>query len=118
MQAIRQALFWIGVIISLLLIPAAGMKMFKAVTSEGGSKEAAPIELKDTSAAPAAPAPSGKDAEAAKELYLEGLKYFQNNNYEKAKEQWLEAQELDPYNQEVQEGLKRIVAINSKPEPQ
>ncbi len=114
MKSIGQVLFWIAVIASLLLIPAAGMKAFKAVTNEMGNKEPAPIELKDINRAPEPQAATGKDPEAAKELYLEGLKYFQAADYEKAREQWLEAQELDPYNQQVQEGLKRAKEILDK----
>jgi len=117
MKSIGKALLWIIGIGILLLIPTAGGKIFDAVTSKMEEKEAAPIELKDINRAPAAEAASG-NAEAAKERYLEGLKYFQASNYEKAGEEWLEAQELDPYNQQVQEGLKRIRAISAKTQPE
>lgn len=117
MKSIGKALLWIIGIGILLLIPTAGGKIFDAVTSKLEEKEAAPIELKDISRAPAAEAASG-NAESAKERYLAGLKYFQASNYQKAEEEWLEAQELDPYNQQVQEGLKRIKAITAKTEPE
>jgi len=129
MKSIGKALLWIAGIGILLLIPTAGGKIFDAVTSKLEEKEVPPIDLKDANneapfpAAAAAPeAKPGSAAEgdvlAAKQQYLEGLKYFQLSNYEKAEEEWLEAQELDPYNQQVQEGLKRIRAITAKDQPE
>ena len=43
--------------------------------------------------------------------YLEGLKYFQNADYEKARAEWTLAKKLDPSNAEVKAGLKRIEAV-------
>jgi hypothetical protein len=128
MKSIGKALLWIVGISVLLLIPLTGGKMFDAVTDKLFNKEAPPIELKDIKSEPGLP-PGAFSAEAkpesaaegkvlaAKQQYLEGLKYFQLSNYERAKEEWLAAQELDPYNQEVQEGLKRIKAITA-PQPE
>lgn len=125
MKSIGKAVLWVVGIGVLLLIPVSGGKIFDAVTSKLGNKDAPAIELKDVKneaafPAAAAEAKPGPDADgkvlAAKQQYLEGLKYFQLANYDKAKEEWLAAQELDPYNQEVQEGLKRIKAITAKPE--
>lgn len=45
--------------------------------------------------------------------YLEGLKYFQNSNYEKARDEWTIARQLDPTNTDVEAGLKRIEQILS-----
>ena len=45
---------------------------------------------------------------AAQQHYLEGLKYFQNSNYEKASEEWTIAKQLDPSNSDVDAGMKRI----------
>ena len=43
--------------------------------------------------------------------YLDGLKYFQNADYEKARAEWTLAKKLDPANAEVKAGLKRIEAV-------
>lgn len=43
--------------------------------------------------------------------YLEGIKYFQNSNYEQARKEWKAAKKLDPANTEVAAGLKRIEQI-------
>ena len=40
--------------------------------------------------------------------YLEGLKYFQNSNYEKARDEWTIAKQLDPGNTDADAGMKRI----------
>ena len=128
MKSIGKALLWIVGVGILLVIPTAGGKIFDAVTSKMGNNEPAPIELKDVKSSPGLP-PEAFSAEAkpesaaegkvlaAKRKYLDGLKYFQLSSYSKAEESWLEAQELDPYNKEVQEGLKRIKAITA-PQPE
>lgn len=43
--------------------------------------------------------------------YLEGIKYYQNSNYEQARREWKLAKKLDPANTEVAAGLKRIEQI-------
>ncbi|MDA8244500.1 MAG: hypothetical protein M0025_10335 [Elusimicrobia bacterium] len=48
---------------------------------------------------------------AAQQHYLEGLKYFQNSNYEKARDEWTIAKQLDPGNADTAAGLKRIEQI-------
>ncbi|OGR64287.1 MAG: hypothetical protein A2X31_11470 [Elusimicrobia bacterium GWB2_63_22] len=48
---------------------------------------------------------------AAQQHYLEGLKYFQNSNYEKARDEWTIARQLDPSNADTAAGLKRIEQI-------
>jgi tetratricopeptide (TPR) repeat protein len=50
---------------------------------------------------------------AAQHHYLSGLKYFQNSDYEKAKNEWTIAKQLDPENADAQAGLKRIENILS-----
>jgi len=45
---------------------------------------------------------------AAQLHYVEGLKYFQNANYEKARDEWTIAKQLDPENSDAAAGLKRI----------
>jgi tetratricopeptide (TPR) repeat protein len=44
----------------------------------------------------------------AQHHYLEGLKFFQNSNYEKARDEWTISKQLDPGNTDVEAGLKRI----------
>jgi len=50
---------------------------------------------------------------AAQQHYLEGLKYFQNSNYEKARDEWTIARQLDPTSADTAAGLKRIEQILS-----
>lgn len=50
---------------------------------------------------------------ASQQHYLEGLKYFQNSNYEKARDEWTIAKQLDPGNADTTAGLKRIEQILS-----
>lgn len=47
----------------------------------------------------------------AQSHYLEGLKYFQNSNYEKARDEWTIVKQLDPGNSDAEAGLKRIEQI-------
>ncbi len=44
----------------------------------------------------------------AAQYYLEGVRYYGNAEYQKAKDAWTKAQQLDPENEEVRLGLKRI----------
>lgn len=58
--------------------------------------------------------PQGITAEnrlAGQQHYLEGLKFFQNSNYEKARSEWSIARQLDPENSDAAAGLKRIEQI-------
>lgn len=48
---------------------------------------------------------------ASQQHYLEGLKYFQNSNYDKARDEWTIAKQLDPTNADTAAGLKRIEQI-------
>jgi len=50
---------------------------------------------------------------ASQQHYLEGVKYFQNANYEEARKEWKLARKLDPSNTEAAAGLKRIEQILS-----
>jgi hypothetical protein len=45
--------------------------------------------------------------------YLDGLKYFQNSYFEKARDEWVIAKQLDPGNADVESGLKRIDQIQA-----
>ena len=50
---------------------------------------------------------------AGQQHYMEGLKYFQNSNYEKARDEWTIARQLDSGNADAATGLKRIEQILS-----
>jgi len=129
MRSTGKTLLWIAGIGLLVLLPAAGGKIFNAVASKLDKTDPPPIELKDIKSAPAKetrqdgpakryrPVPE-EDAEAAKDRYLQGLKYFQGANYEKAEEAWLDAADLDPNNQDIRKGLKRIEALNTEDNPE
>lgn len=62
---------------------------------------------------PGAKAPVNAVLPPAQQHYLEGVKYFQNGNYEKARVEWKAAKKLDPDNAEVAAGLERIERILS-----
>lgn len=123
MRSFGQALLWVAGVGILLLIPAKGGKIFEAVTNKLESKEA---DRRGSSAANSAAADeeafakqtaadagqvTEEDAEEAKERYMDGLKYFQSGDYEAAKKEWEAAAGLDPSNQNVKTGLKRISAL-------
>ena len=50
---------------------------------------------------------------AAQQHYMEGIKSFQNSNYDKARDEWTIARQLDPGNADAAAGLKRIESILS-----
>lgn len=50
---------------------------------------------------------------AAQQHYMEGIKFFQNSNYDKARDEWTIARQLDPGNADAAAGLKRIESILS-----
>lgn len=52
--------------------------------------------------------PTEENRLTAQKHYEEGLKYFMNSNYEKARDEWTIAKQLDPGNSDVASGLKRI----------
>lgn len=57
--------------------------------------------------------PADAGVSPAQQHYLDGMKYFQNSNYEKAREEWKTARKLDPSNSDAAAGLKRIDMILS-----
>jgi hypothetical protein len=65
------------------------------------------------SAPAAAPAATTDRRLQAQTKYLEGLKYFQNSNYPKARAEWQTALKLDPKNEDAKAGLKRIEMIQA-----
>ncbi len=62
--------------------------------------------------APAAPA-AGAALPTAQRHYLDGLKYFQNADYERARDEWRAALKLDPANAEAAAGLRRLRQVLS-----
>ncbi|GAB4033267.1 MAG: hypothetical protein Fur0012_12680 [Elusimicrobiota bacterium] len=50
---------------------------------------------------------------AAQQHYLDGLKEFQNSNYQKARDEFTIAKQLDPTNTDIDSALKRIEQIMS-----
>ncbi|MEI7480967.1 MAG: hypothetical protein WCK75_01315 [Elusimicrobiota bacterium] len=52
--------------------------------------------------------PTEENRLSSQQHYLEGLKYFQNSNYEKALDEWTIAKQLDPGNSDAEAGMKRI----------
>jgi tetratricopeptide (TPR) repeat protein len=61
-------------------------------------------------------ATSEENRRTAQQHYLEGLKYFMNSNYEKARDEWTIAKQLDPGNTDVESGLKRIDQLQAGPQ--
>jgi len=65
-----------------------------------------------TAAATAAAAPPTQSAEsnkqASQQAYLEGVIYYQKGDYEKARDKWLHAKQLDPGNSDAIAGLEKI----------
>lgn len=43
--------------------------------------------------------------------YLDGMKYFQNADYERARDEWRAALKLDPANAEAAAGLRRVQQV-------
>lgn len=59
-----------------------------------------------TGAPPTASAESNK--QASQQAYLEGVIYYQKGDYEKARDKWLHAKQLDPGNSDAIAGLEKI----------
>jgi|GEM_PF-2657355 len=49
----------------------------------------------------------------AQRHYLDGMKYFQNADYERARDEWRAALKLDPANAEAAAGLRRVQQVLS-----
>ena len=78
---------------------------------EENKKAAEEAKRKGASLEEAKAKPQGVTEEnrlAAQLHYVEGLKYFQNANYEKARDEWTISKQLDPGNSDSAAGLKRI----------
>lgn len=71
---------------------------------------------KGVAAGPIEQKPQGVSEEnrrAAQRHYMEGIKYFQSANYDKARDEWTIAKQLDPGNADAEAGLKRIEQLLS-----
>ncbi len=69
----------------------------RTTQAPAGSTEAPP---------PAQNAESNK--QASQQAYLEGVIYYQKGDYEKARDKWLHAKQLDPGNSDANAGLEKI----------
>jgi tetratricopeptide (TPR) repeat protein len=64
-----------------------------------------------TGQTPAAPLPAQNaesNRQASQQAYLEGVIYYQKGDYEKARDKWLHAKQLDPSNSDAIAGLEKI----------
>lgn len=83
-------------------------------TKKREEEEKAKAAAAGTTAAqpPAAGAPPAASAEsnkqASQQAYLEGVIYYQKGDYEKARDKWLHAKQLDPSNSDAIAGLEKI----------
>ena len=93
---------------------AAAADAKKKADDEAKAKAAA-----DQQAQPGGPAPAGQPAAApgvisetakqqSQQAYLSGMVYFQQGNYEKARDMFMQAKQLDPGNPDAAAGLDRI----------
>lgn len=71
-----------------------------------GVAAAGPIEAKPQGV-------SEENRRAAQRHYMEGIKHFQSANYDKARDEWTIAKQLDPGNADAEAGLKRIEQLLS-----
>ncbi|MDD2806584.1 MAG: tetratricopeptide repeat protein [Elusimicrobiales bacterium] len=86
----------------------------RAKEEEDRRKAEAEAKRKGMTIEEVAKKPAGVSEEnkaAAQTHYLEGLKYFQNSNYDEARNEWTKAKQLDPTNADTAAGLKRIEQI-------
>ena len=56
-------------------------------------------------------APTDEARRSSQQHYLSGVIFFQKSDYEKAKNEWVQAKQLDPGNSDAQAGLERIDRI-------
>ncbi len=54
------------------------------------------------------PASTESNRQASQQAYLEGVIYYQKGDYEKARDKWLHAKQLDPSNADASSGLEKI----------
>lgn len=79
----------------------------KAKAAADAKAAATTATASNSNAAPAAPA-SDNAKQQSQQAYLSGMILFQQGNYEKAREEFLRAKQLDPSNPDAISGLERI----------
>lgn len=76
---------------------------------EQKAKDAAEGKTAATTAAATPPTQSAEsNKQASQQAYLEGVIYYQKGDYEKARDKWLHAKQLDPGNSDAIAGLEKI----------
>ncbi|MCM2266330.1 MAG: tetratricopeptide repeat protein [Elusimicrobiales bacterium] len=120
---------WLLAVAALIAIPATEGRILDSLKDmmEGGPHTGASLAY--THGTPAqAPLPvdttpkavtvSPAQAEAAREGFERGLKFFQDKKYPEAWKEWLAAEKLDPNNLDIRTGLKRLEGISPGTRPQ
>jgi len=81
----------------------------KKKEEEQKAKDAAEGKTAATTAAATPPTQSAEsNKQASQQAYLEGVIYYQKGDYEKARDKWLHAKQLDPGNSDAIAGLEKI----------
>ncbi len=81
----------------------------KKKDEEQKAKDAAEGKTAATTAAATPPTQSAEsNKQASQQAYLEGVIYYQKGDYEKARDKWLHAKQLDPGNSDAIAGLEKI----------
>lgn len=81
----------------------------KKKEEEQKAKDAAEGKAAATTAAAGPPTQSAEsNKQASQQAYLEGVIYYQKGDYEKARDKWLHAKQLDPSNSDAIAGLEKI----------
>jgi len=129
MKTFVKISLWVLAVAALIAIPASEGRIFDSVKDMLRGGPPAEATLKDIVHTPAAePLPVNKtalspavpeaQAEAAKEGFERGLKFFQDEKYPEAWKEWLAAEKLDPNNMDIRTGLKRLEGISPKTRPE
>ncbi|HXT01067.1 MAG TPA: tetratricopeptide repeat protein [Elusimicrobiota bacterium] len=75
--------------------------------ADADAKAAAATAATSSTPAPAA-GPSDSAKQQSEQAYLSGVIYYQKGDYEKARDKWLSAKQLDPSNADAVAGLEKI----------
>lgn len=129
MKTFVKISLWILAVAALIAIPASEGRIFNSVKDMLGGPPPPEAALKDVVHVTAEePLPVDKSArtravpaeqaEAAKSGFERGLKFFQDEKYPQAWEEWLAAEKLDPNNMDIRTGLKRLEGISPKTRPE
>ena len=80
----------------------------KKKEEEDKAKAAAAGTAAPQAGAPPPTASAESNKQASQQAYLEGVIYYQKGDYEKARDKWLHAKQLDPSNSDAIAGLEKI----------